>query len=330
MFLSDFFVTLPGRYLVESMWHSLTAVIVVEGALRAWRFHQPVVQQRFRTLVILLPAIAFPAYQLLDPARGTMSSRLNGLLNTDGWLYLEPFPGLPGYTFLVLLVVLTIAIFFLQELVPIVRNLRASTARRYRRHATAEDEVMGDALQGLPGTKPRIVRLDLDEPLIFSTTGAGATIYISRGTQAALKHDELEAAIAHELAHIRRSQSSILVLLFILRMMMFFNPVTLVAFRKIVHAEEDICDDVAVSWTRNPEALAAALRRLFENWVAADEFHVDKLSDLRSALEDYSHKLHIAARIQRLRDGNSEREEGWQWVLAIAALVIIVLNYYVI
>ena len=83
MFLSDFLVTLPGRYLVESLWHSLTAVLVVEGALRAWGFCQPVVQQRFRTLVILLPVVAFPAYQLLDPTRGTMSSRLHGLLNTD-------------------------------------------------------------------------------------------------------------------------------------------------------------------------------------------------------------------------------------------------------
>jgi Zn-dependent protease with chaperone function len=330
MFLSDFLVTLPGRYLVESLWHSLTAVIVVESALRAWRFHQPVIQQRFRILVILLPVVAFPAYQLLDPTRGTMSSRIHGLLNTDGWLYLEPVPGLPGYTFLFLLVAVTAAISAIQELVPIVRNLRGSHVRRYRRHAAREDEVIGNVLQGIPVTKPRIVRLDLDEPLIFSTTRAGATIYVSRGAQAALQHDELEAAIAHELAHIRRSRNATLVLLFLLRMMMFFNPVILVVFRKIVHAEEDICDDVAISWTRKPEALAAALQRLLENQFAPDEFHVDKLSDLRSALEEHSHKLHIVARIQRLRDEHCDREEGWQWVLAIAALTIVVINYYVI
>jgi Zn-dependent protease with chaperone function len=330
MFVSDLLATLPGRYLVESVWHSLTAVIVVESALRAWRFHQPVVQQRFRTLIILLPALASPIYQWLDPTRGTMSSRLQGLLNTDGWLYLEPVPGLPAYTFLFLLIAFTVAIFFVQELVPILRSLRGPSARRYRRHATVEDEVMGNALQDIPGTKPRVVRLDIDEPLIFSTTGAGATIYVSRGTQAALTRDELQAAIAHELAHIRRSQSSILVLLFLLRTVMFFNPVTLVAFRKIVHAEEDICDDVAVSWTGKPEALAMALQRIFEHQVGLDKFHVDKLSDLRSALEEHTHKLHVAARIQRLREANYEREQGWQWVLAIAALAIIVINYYVI
>ena len=330
MFLSDFLVTLPGRYLVESLWHSLTAVLVVEGALRAWGFCQPVVQQRFRTLVILLPVVAFPAYQLLDPTRGTMSSRLHGLLNTDGWLYLEPVAGLPGYTFLFLLMAFTVAIFFVQELVPIVRNLRGSAARRYRHHATAEDELNGIALPAIPGTKPRIVRLDIHEPLIFSTTGGGATIYVSREAQAALTHDELEAALAHELAHIRRSRSSTLVLLFLLRMIMFFNPVTLIAFRKIVHAEEDICDDVAVSWTRKPQALAAALQRLSEDQGVPDGFHVDKLSDLRSALEEHSHRLHIAARIQRLGDAHCDREAGWQWVLAIAALVIIVINYYVI
>jgi len=330
MSLSDFLVTLPGRYLVESMCHSATAAIVVESALRAWRFRQPVVQQRFRTLVILLPVVAFPVYQLLVPSRGTMSSRLHSLLNSDGWLYLEPIPGLPAYTFLFLLLAFTVAIFFVQELVPIVRNLRRSATGRYPAMATVGEDIMSDVLEEIPGRKPHVAVLDCDEPLIFSTTGSGATIYISRGIHAALTHDELQAAIAHELAHIRRSQSSLLVLLFLLRVIMFFNPVTLVAFRKIVHAEEDICDDVAVSWTRKPEALAVALQRLFKRQDVAEEFHVEKLSDLRSALEEHSHKLHIVARIRRLQDVNYDREKGWPWVLAIAALVIIVINYYVI
>lgn len=330
MFLADFLVTLPGRYLVESVWHSLTAAIIVEIALRAWGIHQPAAQQRLRTLVILLPALAFPAYQLVDPERGTMSSRLHALLNTDGWLYLELVRGVPLYAFVFVILAFTVAIFFVQELLPIMRTLRGSAAPRFERQTTDGDNLVNEVLRDIPGKKPNVALLDIDEPLIFSATGAGATIYVSRGLQALLGPDELQAAVAHELAHIRRSQSSLLVALFILRMIMFFNPVTLVAFRKIVHAEEDICDDVAVSWTGNPEALAAALQRLFESQTIPTEFHIDKLSDLRQSLEEHSHQLHVAARIQRLRELTHDRQVGWQWPFAIATLVIVVMNYYVI
>jgi Zn-dependent protease with chaperone function len=307
----------------------LTAAIIVESALRAWRIGQPMVQQRLRALVILIPALAFPAYQLVDPDRGTISSRLNALLNTDEWLYLDLCQGVPVYPLFFLLLAVTAAIFFVQELFPIVRHLRGSAADGYRRLAPTEGEVIRDMVKAIPGEKPQIALLDADDPLIFSTTGSEATIYVSRGIQAMLTHDELQAAIAHEVAHVRRSQSSTLVMLFLLRALMFFNPVALIEFRRIVHAEEDICDDVAVSWTRKPEALAIALQRLYRTPDAPEAFHIDSVFDLRSALEEHSHKLHIVERIRRLRHVNSDREGGWLLVLAIVVVVIIAINYYV-
>jgi Zn-dependent protease with chaperone function len=329
MSLSDLLLTLPGRYLIQSVCHSLTAAIVVESALRAWGIDQPIVQQRLRTLVILLPVLAFPAYQLIDPHRGTMSSRLDALLNTDDWLYLDLCQGVPLYALFFLLLAFTAVIFFVQELIPIVRHLLGSATAGYRRISPVEGSVMSDMLQGIPGEKPRIALLEADEPLIFSTTGSGATIYVSRGIQALLTHDELQAAITHELAHIRRSQSSALVMLFLLRVLMFFNPITLIEFRKIVHAEEDICDDVAVSWTKKPEALAVALQRLLQDHEVPESFHVERLSDLRSALEAHSHRLHIAERIRRLRHVDNEREGEWPLVWVIVVVVILAINYYV-
>jgi len=329
MSLADLLLTLPGRYLVESVCHSLTAAIIVESALRAWRIGQPIVQQRLRTLVIFIPAFAFPAYQLVDPGRGTMASRMNALLNTDGWLYLDLCRGIPGYLLFFLMLALTAAIFLVQELLPIVRHMRGSDADVARRLSPKEGEGMRDVVRGIPGETPQIAFLDVDDPLIYSTTGPGATVYVSRGIQAMLTRDELQAAIAHEVAHVRRSHSSALVMLFLLRALMFFNPVALVEFRKIVHAEEDICDDYAVSWTRNPEALAVALQRLYHSPETPEVFHLERLSNLRSALEEYSHKLHIAERIQRLRHVDNDRERGWPLVFAIVVVVIIAINYYV-
>jgi Zn-dependent protease with chaperone function len=330
MAFSDLLLTVPGRYLVQSVCHSLTAAIVVESAVWAWGIGRPIVQQRLRMLVIFAPVLAFPAYQFIDPYRGTMTSRLDALLDTDRWLFLELYRGVPLYTLFFLLLAVTTAAFFVQELIPIIQHLRASATTEYRRLAPVAGSVLSDALEGIPGKKPQITILDSDEPMIFSTTGAAATIYLSRGIQAMLTHDELQAAIAHELAHIRRSQSSTLVMLFLLRALMCFNPVTLVEFRKIVHAEEDICDDVAISWTKKPEALAVALRRLFPATEESVSFHVEKLSELRTAVEEHSHKMHIAERIDRLQHVNNDYEKWWPLVFAIVLVVIIAINYYVI
>jgi len=330
MILSDLLLTLPGRYVVQSVSHSLTAAIVVESALRAWAIHRPIVQQRLRTLVVLLPIFAFPAYQLVDPDRGTMSSRLDALLNTDAWLYLELGWGVRLYTLFFLLLVLTAAVFVVQELVPIVRHARESAAPGYRRLPTEGGAFMTDALRAVPGDKPEIAILDVDDPLIFSTTGSRATIYLSRGIQELLTRDQLEAAIAHELAHIRRTRRPTLVMLFLLRVLMFFNPVVLIAFRRIVHGEENVCDDVAVSWTHNREALAVALQRLYHTREVPEAFHVRRLSDLRSGLEEYSHAAHIAERIRRLRHVDGNGEEGWIFICAVVAVAILSINYYVV
>jgi len=332
MTLSDLLLTLPGRYVVQSVSHSVTAAIVVESALRAWAIRRPLVQQRLRTLVVLLPIFAFPAYQLVDPDRGTMAARLDALLNTDGWLYLELGWGVRLYALFFLLLVVTAAVFVVQELFPVVRHARGSAAVAYRRLPTAEDAFMTDALRAVPGHKPEIAILDVDDPLIFSTTGSRATIYLSRGIQEMLTRDQLEAAIAHELAHTRRSRRPTLVMLFLCRALMFFNPVVLIAFRRIVHGEENICDDLAVSWTHNPEALAVTLQRLYHTREAPEAFHIRRLSDLRSGLEEYSHAAHIAERIRRLRhvDGDGDGEAGWIFVCAVVVVAIMSINYYVV
>jgi len=330
MTLSDLLLSLPGRYVVQSVSHSLTAAIVVESALRAWRVRRAIVQQRLRTLVVLLPIFAFPAYQLVDPDRGTMSSRLHALLNTDAWLYLELGWGVRIYTLFFLLLVVTAAVFVVQELIPIVQHARGSGAVGYPRLPTAEGAFMTDALRAVPGHKPEIAVLDVDDPLIFSTTGSRATIYLSRGIREMLTSDQLEAAIAHELAHTRRSRRPTLVMLFLFRVLMFFNPVTLVAFRRIVHGEENICDDVAVSWTHNPDELAVTLQRLYHTHEVPKAFHIRRLSNLRSGLEEYSHSVHIAERIKRLRHVYGAREEGWIFVFAVVVVTIMSINYYVV
>ena len=69
MNISSIFHAWPGMYLAQSFLHSLIAALIVDTALLAWKIEAPVVRQRFRLLVIVLPIISFPLYQAITPER---------------------------------------------------------------------------------------------------------------------------------------------------------------------------------------------------------------------------------------------------------------------
>ena len=52
----------------------------------------------------------------------------------------------------------------------------------------------------------------------------------ARSLVGALSVEQLQAALAHEFAHVVRSRRPLLIAVYLLRIVMFFNPVVLVAF----------------------------------------------------------------------------------------------------
>jgi beta-lactamase regulating signal transducer with metallopeptidase domain len=99
---------------------------------------------------------------------------------------------------------------------------------------------------------------------------------------------ELRSAFAHELAHIVRRSSTATLLVFLVRILMFYNPVSLLVFRRLIQDDEQICDDITVSITKDPEALASALA-VFHSEVSAKD--VLKISALKDAVAHSSHNL---------------------------------------
>jgi beta-lactamase regulating signal transducer with metallopeptidase domain len=122
----------------------------------------------------------------------------------------------------------------------------------------------------------------------------------------------------------------LLVVVFLLRVLMFFNPVVLMEFRRIVQEDEKICDDFAVSLTRNPLALSESLRKLY---LDEEESKPGKAKDIMSemeALEGYSHRLNIESRIARLEKGYANTgDKGW-FAFALALAVALVMNYFIV
>ncbi len=100
-------------------------------------------------------------------------------------------------------------------------------------------------------------------------------------------------------------------------------------FRRAVRDEEKICDDIAVSLTKNAAALAAALKILHRK-IEIPEPDPRKFLRPRVSLEEYSHKLHLEDRIKRLEEGATGRMERWGVPFTLALLTAAVLNYFIV
>lgn len=87
-----------------------------------------------------------------------------------------------------------------------------------------------------------------------------------------LDDEELEAVLAHELAHLRLSHGPLAFLARFCRNLMWFNPAAHLAHRRFCEYQEEAADDGAVALTRNPLALAASLvkgLRFRQGWAPA-------------------------------------------------------------
>jgi len=330
MEIINFFNTYPGMYLAQSVLHSLVAAVVVDRAFLIWRIRNPLVKQRFRLIVVLVPVFSFPLYQAFNPDRGSISFRMEALFDINRWLTPTLWGTVPtGLLFLGLLLVTT-AIFLFQELIPVVRHTFESKGLDSEMKKADENSVVGQALRDLPGEKPGVYVIEDDEIVLFSTTGKNAAIFLSSELVRALTVEQMQAAIAHELAHIIRNKRPYLVVIFLLRVLMFFNPVVLLEFRRIVQEEEKICDDMAVSLTRKPHALSETLKKLYYKGEALQIVQLQDISRLRESLEEFSHNIHIESRILRLEEDPVE-QKGHAWFhLALVTAVIIAINYFIV
>lgn len=329
MDISLFFNGWPGMYLAQSFLHSLTAALIVDTALIAWKIEDPVVRQRFRLLVLIVPILSFPLYQLLSPERGSALFRLDALFDIDRWLDLEIWGMVPVGVLFLLFLIFTSVIFLLQEMLPITHHALAAQDEEPEGNQPEPESRVTRALESIPGNKPGVFIIDDEEHLMFSSTGKDPTVYLSGGLVEALSFDELRAALAHEIGHIRRSRRPVMVLTFLLRVLMFYNPIILMEFRRIVQEEEKICDDLAVELTGSREALAGALRKFYFPDEEEQGHMMRDSPRLRDRLEEYSHTLLMESRILRLEEPQPPVAGGFAAFATVLATILTV-NYYLV
>lgn len=329
MTISSIFNAWPGMYLAQSFLHSLIAALIVDTALLAWKIEAPAVRQRFRLLVIILPIISFPLYQMITPDRGSALFRLDAFFDIDRWLDLELWGVVPVGLLFLLFLAFTAIVFLLQEMLPIARHTLSAGGEALEGARPEPESRVTRALEGIPGRKPEVFIIDDEALAMFSSTGKDPAVYLSGGLVEKLTFDELRAAIAHEIGHIQRSRRPAMVLIFILRMLLFYNPIILMEFRRIAQEEEKICDDVASSLTGDRAALAGALRKLYDDDTGDPAPGPEDAPRLRDRIEAYSHTLLIEERIERLEEPAAPAMNTAA-VYAIVLATILAVNYYVL
>jgi beta-lactamase regulating signal transducer with metallopeptidase domain len=119
-----------------------------------------------------------------------------------------------------------------------------------------------------------------------------------------LLDEEIEAMLAHEIAHARRRDPLLLALCRSAEVLLFFQPLLAIARRKLVEEIEILCDDRAARTTGDPAALASCLAEV-ATWIVADspEASAIAMAAGRSKLErrvglllDRGHGSHVPGR----------------------------------
>jgi Zn-dependent protease with chaperone function len=325
-----FFQTYVGMYFVQSIIHSMVTLLMVEMAIRIWGIDGPHERFRYRLQVLILPFFMFPVFQFINSGRGSFYFiEDSAVFSSMRWFHVELFGKLPllyafiGVVFLVSFVVIV------QEILPIMSDFFLKGGGYEGYPAGDEVQSMVDEMsRGLNIERPSVTVVDDENPVIFTVGTRSHEIVISGPLLTVLDGRELKSALAHELAHIVRRSNITTLLVFFIRICMFYNPVSLLEFRRLVQDYEHICDDITVSITGDPHALASALKAFRMDVPHTTAF---KVSGIRDMIEKSSHNLLLHERIARLEDEGISRHQKHglgRYVLTLSAIVAV--NYFVV
>jgi len=182
-----------------------------------------------------------------------------------------------------------------------------------------------------PPPPPPVTLLEDSNPFIVTSGSKNHALILTSGLLEVLDREQLKSAIAHELAHIARMSNATKWIVFVIRVLMFFNPIVLIVFRRIVQDDEHICDDITVSLTKSPRVLASTLKVFY---ASHSEFFSDTfvgVKALQEGVENHSHNLLLKERIARLESEKGYTDKEFEWGRFLLTITVVaVINYFVV
>ncbi len=322
-------------YVVQTFLHSLIAILFIERAIQIWDIKNPLTHYRYRLMTLILPITMFPLYNLVNLNRGSLLFRdEKAIFNVNRWLAIEIWDIIPVSMLFQLFLLVTAITFFLQEIIPIIKDAvqRVKVYHYNTLPVDTEIESMVSVLsESLGIEKPRVNIINDKNPVILTTGAKSHTIVLSSGLVEILDREQLYSAIAHEFAHIVRRSNVTSWMIFIIRILMFFNPIVLIVFRRIVQDDEHICDDLTISLTEKPLVLASTLKVFYSSDKKKETSMVGRITSIKREIENHSHNLLLKERIERLESSNMFENKNFEWgKFLLTAGTIIIINYFVV
>jgi len=135
--------------------------------------------------------------------------------------------------------------------------------------AGQELQALADRLADRLGAPHLQVRVRASgRPLALISGLRQPTLLLSTWMLHSLDRREIESVLAHELGHLTRCDYPVIWLATVLRDAFFYLPTSRTAYRQLQTERETACDDLAVSVTQRPLALASALAKVWQKAVS--------------------------------------------------------------
>ncbi len=300
--------------------HSVIACASVEGVIRALRLRTPAARIALRDVALVLPLLFVPVALWLAPWRAS-----------DDFLAQALFVSQRFDRITVANVPLRSAVFLVCATLGALLLARDVRVRLGAPHVQQGDGI-DDAQPVVAATRERVARLAAtlgiaaphvhiahgDRPLMRLDGLWHRHLLISTGTLATLSPEQLDAAIAHELAHLANHDLRRSAWLLGVRVVLVASPLAHLTARRQLQEVEWRADDVAARVTGRPVALA---RALVASGKAASGSYLGLLGQGR---------LHaLERRCQRLADGEHmawepQRLPVWLTVVGLVATMSLV------
>jgi Zn-dependent protease with chaperone function len=255
--------------LAQSILHALIAALFVEALVRRWRIEDAAWRLRLRILALLVSIVGPPVLLLLAPFRQSAAFAMGwALFAGERWDQLRVGGNGLGSLTLLLSCGLGSALFLRDALPPLADALRGShplpEVPPWHGARAVLTPIVSTSARAFAVPAPALRVVQADAPVLLCEGVRHPALVVSPATIERLSGDELDAAVAHEMAHAVHRDPAWSYALIVVRAALFFNPAVQWVARAMVDDLESRADQAAVRATGGAAALARVIRKLFD------------------------------------------------------------------
>ncbi|MCL4847238.1 MAG: M56 family metallopeptidase [Acidobacteria bacterium] len=308
----------------QALAHTLVAMALVQAVTRRLPVTEPGPRFAYGLFILVAPLLLGPLFAVAAPFRLSPEFADVALLSSRRWDTLT-LGGLGLRAILLVPIVAVALVLLLRDVLRLVRPWWRE--HQLLGHPLPDDHDEVRAVQArvarlavaLGIRPPRVDLIETDAAVLHCHGLVRPTIVVARGLLATLSPAQIEAALAHELAHLAHRDVLRTWILMALRVVHWFNPLAQVVARRAAQELEWRADDTAARVTGRPLALARALVTCM------------RTRDTQFlGLVGRSQIVTLEERCRRLLDPPPTAHRAWAVDFALVAITVAVVAFFVV